>query len=107
MDLEGRPWNTRSLARARLFDLPHPHEQRRRRRGVALRPLPSRAQQSSQTRSDSFVVVVSIDAAVANVVLASCVPTFRMDDEGRWIDSNLILRELQAPQTSRAQLRQW
>ena len=30
-----------------------------------------------------------------------------MDDEGRWIDSNLILRELQAPQTSRAQLRQW
>ena len=30
-----------------------------------------------------------------------------MDDDGRWIDSNLILRELQAPQTSRAQLRQW
>ena len=52
-------------------------------------------------------MVVSIDAAVANVVLASCDDTLRIDDEGRWIDSNLILRELQAPQTSRAQLRQW
>ena len=53
------------------------------------------------------MVVVSIEAAVASVVLASWVPTFRMDDEGRWMDSNLILRELQAPHTSRAQLRQW
>ena len=27
-----------------------------------------------------------------------------MDDEGRWIDSNLILRELQAPQGDVARL---
>ena len=53
------------------------------------------------------MVVVSIEAAVANVVLANCDDTLRIDDEGRWMDSNLILRELQAPQTSRAQLRQW
>ena len=30
-----------------------------------------------------------------------------MDDEGRWIESKRMLRELQAPHTSRAQLRQW
>jgi len=50
---------------------------------------------------------VSIDAAVANVVLASCDDTLRIDDEGRWIDSRRMLRLEQAPQTSRAQLRQW
>ena len=52
-------------------------------------------------------MVVSIEAAVANVVLANCEDTLRIDDEGRWMDSNLILRELQAPHTKRAQLRQW
>ena len=51
--------------------------------------------------------VVSIDAAVANVVLASCDDTLRIDDEGRWIDSRRMLRLEQAPQTNRAQLRQW
>ena len=30
-----------------------------------------------------------------------------MDDEGRWIDSRRMLRLEQAPQTKRAQLRQW
>ena len=51
--------------------------------------------------------VVSIEAAVAKVVLASCDDTLRIDDEGRWIDSRRMLRLEQAPQTSRAQLRQW
>ena len=51
--------------------------------------------------------VVSIEAAVAKVVLASCDDTLRIDDDGRWIDSRRMLRELQAPQTKRAQLRQW
>ena len=44
---------------------------------------------------------------MASVVLANCADTLRMDDEGRWIESKRMLRELQAPHTSRAQLRQW
>ena len=53
------------------------------------------------------MLVVSIDAAVANVVLASCDDTLRIDDEGRWILSKRMLRLEQAPHTNRAQLRQW
>ena len=52
-------------------------------------------------------MVVSIEAAVASVVLANWDDTLRIDDEGRWIESKRMLRELQAPHTSRAQLRQW
>ena len=52
-------------------------------------------------------MVVSIEAAVASVVLANWDDTLRIDDEGRWIESKRMLRLEQAPHTSRAQLRQW